>query len=213
MKRYRVATWLMMDKPIPFIFNDKPYVLEMRRGGKHSVDCLDIYFIVSDGKNTVKIDWREVKKGHDLDHDPEGVTIYFCEDNRSLNKCVRWLDEQVLPGKEIIDVDDMIIAGKRPNVLRGKVKPDWYDAREETPRDSGDYLVSDYDGEVGIGFYNMLSHEFSSDQVDGTIKGWMPLPDSYDWRSNKEACEYDEEYQQELEDAYWDAKIDESRGK
>ena len=211
MKRYRVATWLKMETPIPFIFNNKPYSLEMKRTNKIKSGCMDIYFIVTDGKDIVKFDWREVKTGHDLDANPDGVTIYFCENNRALNKVARWLDEQVLKDKEMIDIDDMIIAGKRPNVLRGKVKPDWYDAREEMPINYNDVLVSTSEDEVGIGYYNSFSHELVADDVDGTIKGWMPLPDAYDWRANKEDCEYDEEYQQELEDAHWDAKIDEAR--
>ena len=214
MKRYRVATWLKMGTPIPFIFNNKPYTLEMKRTTRIKSGCMDIYFIVTDGKDIVKFDWREVKTGHDLDANPDGVTIYFCENNRALNKVAKWLDEQVLKDKEMIDIDDMIIAGKRPNVLRGKVKPDWYDAREELPRGNDNVLICSREGDIGIGYYEHRFEEFVTDnELDGTIKGWMYLPDAYDWRANTEACEYDEEYQQELEDAHWDAKIDEARGK
>ena len=213
MKRYRVATWLKMGKPIPFIFNEKPYTLEMKRTTKIKSGCLDIYFIVTDGEDTVKFDWREVKNGHDLQDDPEGVTIYFCENNRALNKVAKWLDEQIMTDKGLIDVDDMIIQGKRPKVLRGKLKPDWYDAREEIPRSNDEVLVSTSEDEIGIGHYNSFAHELMADDINGTIKGWMPLPTPYDWRANKEACEYDEEYQQEIKDAYWDSKIDEARGR
>ena len=213
MKRYRVATWLRKGT-IPFIYNNKPYALEVWKDKSRGTGYLDFYFTVTDGKGTVKFDWRDVKKGHDLEHDPEGVTIYFCEGNKSLNKCAKWLDEQVLKGKEMIDIDDMISSGKRPNVLGGKVKPDWYDAREELPRGNDNVLICSREGDIGIGYYEHRSEEFVTDnELDGTIKGWMYLPDAYDWRANTEACEYDEEYQQELEDAHWDAKIDEARGK
>ena len=186
MKRYRVATWLKMGKPVPFTFNNKSYALEMKRTTKIKSGCLDFYFIVTDGNDTVKFDWREVKEGHDLDANPDGITIYFCENNRALNKVARWLDEQVLEDKEMIDIDDMIIHGNRPNVLRGKFKPDWIDVREHLPRDNDDVLVSTDEKEVRIGYYNPLAHELMADDIDGEIKGWMSLPESYDWSEYEE---------------------------
>lgn len=214
MKRYRVATWQRLNKPIPFIYNNKPYALEMKKG-RYRIGYCDFYFILTDGKHTVKFDWREVKEYQDLSHNPEDAIIFFNEDNRQINKVAKWLDEQIMTDKEMMDIDDMWSQGKLPNVLRGKMEPDWNDAREETPTDtSKDLIVSTRYEEVGMGHYNIFDQQFyADDDLDGSIKGWMYAPDSYDWRANKEACKNDEEYKQELEDQYWDQKIDESRGK
>ena len=120
MKRYRVATWQSARKPIPFMYKGKPYALIMKVGaGDYRYSGLNTWFHLSNGKDLVEFDWREVRKGADLQDEPKGVKVKWSE-NEELNEVGKWLDENILTDKEVYEIDDMVTKGTLPNVLEQK---------------------------------------------------------------------------------------------
>ena len=119
MKRYYVATW-QLNTPQPFIYDGKAYCIERLTQGIYSGQVrhshCNFYFVLTDGTHVVKFDWREVNSANDISDNPEGIKITWSVDEK-INEVGRWLDEQILEDKNLMEIDDMKVSGELPNVL------------------------------------------------------------------------------------------------